>query len=297
MSRCRISNLLQFLKENHLAPKRTLSQNFLIDENVVDKIVGSLQLQPGDHVLEIGPGAGALTEKLCENEIHLTCVEKDSSLNALLDFPSMKAKSFYTINQDIMLFDFQKCIPKNLKIISNLPYHITSKILKLLAKKRAQIELCILMVEKGYAEDLIKAKTEGDYDATSFILHHAFEASVLFNVSKNCFYPKPKIDSSILLLKPKACVDQENSYIGFIEILFTQKRKMVGSILKNCFSITKTDEYPQLNQIFQLRPELLTDDQTYEIFSIFYDEIDKVVQEKEEKTKRYKMRADESQND
>ena len=68
---------------------------------------------------------------------------------------------------------------------------------------------------------------------------------------------------------------------------------MVGSILKNCFGISKPENHPQLDPIFQLRPELLSDEQTYEIFSIFYDEINKVVQEKEEKTKRYKMQSDE----
>jgi 16S rRNA (adenine1518-N6/adenine1519-N6)-dimethyltransferase len=294
MSRSRLSSLLQFLNQNNLKPKRTLSQNFLVDENIVQKIVSQLKLEQNDLVLEIGSGAGALTEKLCFFPIELICVEKDSSLAELLSFDENHTQSFKIVNQDIMLFDFP--LPKDnkkWKVVSNLPYHLTSKILKTLAKKRDFLDFCILMVEKGYADDLIKAKTQKEHDATSFILHHAFEVTNLFPVSKNCFFPKPKIDSAILLLKPKPLKEHDATFVSFLEIFFNQKRKMVQAILKGMFDISLANPHPTIDHLLTLRPEILSAEDAYEIFSVFYEQIKCKVDAKEEKTHQYKMRFEE----
>ncbi len=297
MSRCKLSHLLSFLKENGLKPKKALSQNFLVDENIVQKIIQQLELEKGDHVLEIGPGAGALTEKLCNYSIHLTCVEKDHDLASLLSFSEVKAQSFQILNLDINHFSFRHNSDiTDWKIISNLPYHITSKILKNLAAERQFLKKCVIMVEKGYADDLIKAKPLQAYDATSFILHHSFELKVLFQVSKHCFFPQPKIDSTVMLLQPKPIREKEGEFISFLEILFSQKRKMIQSILKNCFSINSINEQSKVNAILTLRPELLNHDQAYELFSVFYQEINPIIQAKEAKNHRHKMHFDELQD-
>ena len=274
MTRCHPKNLLAFLEQENLMPKRTLSQNFLIDENVVEKIISNLEIVENDIILEIGPGAGALTEKLCQHPIHLVCVEKDYTLSRFLNFSINKTKSFEVVCQDILDFNFEKFNKnKKIKVISNLPYHITSKILKLLAKHRSSISHCIVMTEKGYAEDLMAADKKKSHDATSFYLHHAFEITSLFSVSKNCFFPKPKIDSSVLKLYPKDIIVDELEFYFFIEILFQNKRKMLQSTLKNFLDIDLNSIFPKYLETLQLRPEKLTNEQALEIFSLFKSQI------------------------
>lgn len=282
MSRCHLSSLITILGKLQHKPKRTLSQNFLVEELVVNKIIKSLDIHENDHVVEIGPGAGALTEKLVLHPIYFSCVEKDDQLIHLLNFEEKATLSFNIFHQDVLNFSFEKIyhnVP--LKIISNLPYHLTSKILKILAKKRELIKECVLMVEKGYADDLMQAGKTKAHDATSFILHQAFLIKPLFNVSKNCFYPKPKIDSTVLSLIPQQVKPHELSYIHFLEILFHQKRKMIQSVLKNIFSCSFDEPLnKEIEQLLQLRPENLTMEQAYQIFSIFYNQISQTIDEK-----------------
>lgn len=284
MNRCKLSYLLKFLNEKGLKPNKSLSQNFLVDMNIVKKIVDHLELNKDDYVLEIGPGAGALTERLSEFSVHLTCVEKDKNLSKFLEFDDPACHSFKVVNQDIMLYDLPAIEDsKKWKIISNLPYHLTSKIIKKLAKLRNGIDFCILMVEKGYADDLINAQKNKQHDATSFILHHAFEISVLFPVSKTCFYPKPKIDSSIIKLKPKMVMNLDEEFISFIEIFFNQKRKMIQSILKASFESDVSNLPEELEVYMKLRPEVLSKEDAYKIFSFFYSDIKKKIDAKKDK--------------
>jgi 16S rRNA (adenine1518-N6/adenine1519-N6)-dimethyltransferase len=179
------------------------------------------------------------------------------------------------------------------KVVSNLPYHLTSKILKTLAKNRNKISLSVVMVEKGYAEDLLAMKANQGHDATSFVLHYAFEPSILFPVSKNCFFPKPKVDSAILLLKSKPLREHDADFITFIEILFGHKRKTIQSILKNSFDVNFFPSDAKLQPILGQRAETLSCEEAEYLFVIFYDQIKKCVHEKEAKTQRYKMGLDE----
>ena len=269
MKRCKQTDLLSFLKMHDIYPKRTLSQNFLIDENIVDKMLSLLQLEENDHILEIGPGAGALTQKLLTHKIHLTCVEKDEILSDLLQFETNHSLTFETIKHDILKWDFSTLCPTTRwKIISNLPYHITSKILKQLAKERARLTSCIVMVEKGYAEDLMKAKDK--HDATSFILHLCFSITPAFQVSKTCFYPRPRIDSSVLLLIPKPpLLVNEQHFFKLIEVLFQHKRKTIGSTLRQCFPMITHEDLQAIGDLSALRPEKLSPIEAFKIFNLY----------------------------
>lgn len=294
MSRCRLTTVLSLLREKNIQPKRNLSQNFLVDQNIVDKIIDALQLKEDDHVIEIGPGLGALTEKIAQMPVHFRCIEKDQDMVDLLKFEEIHTKSFEIIHKDFMLWQIPKSPKDSLwKVVSNLPYHLTSKILKTLAKNRDKISHGVVMVEKGYAEDLMGMEANKNHDATSFILHYAFEPTILFLVSKNCFFPKPKVDSAILLLKSKPMDALDADFITFIEILFSHKRKTIQSVLKNTFGVATFPNNEKVQKILAQRAETLGSKEAKELFEIFYEQIKKCVEEKEAKTQRYKMGLEE----
>jgi len=273
MKRCKVTDLLSFLKLHGILPKRTLSQNFLVDENIVDKMLSLLHIEENDHILEIGPGAGALTQKLLLHKIHLTCVEKDDTLADLLQFEVNHTLSNEIIKQDILKWDLSNLSPTvQLKVISNLPYHITSKILKQLAKDRARITTCIVMVEKGYADDLMKSKDK--HDATSFLLHLCFSITPVFTVSKNCFYPMPRIDSSVLQLTAKPpFIENEQHFIRLIEVLFQHKRKTIGSTLRHRFPQITQEDLVKIGDLASLRPEKLSPAEAFTIFDLYSDKL------------------------
>lgn len=293
MSRCRLSYVLQLLKEQNIKPKKNLSQNFLVDHNIAEKIVSRLNLAEGDHVLEIGPGLGALTEKLLAQPIHLSCIEKDQDMVQLLPTAWQAARSFQIYHQDFMLFQLQcPAELKRWKVVSNLPYHLTSKILKNLAKARSTCSLAVVMVEKGYAVDLLRMHEEKSHDATSFILHYAFEPEIAFTVSNSCFYPKPSIDSAVMILKPKPVEEDDLLFIQFIEILFGHKRKMIQSLLKSSFDIGELPQHPDLTPLYSLRAETLSVEMAKCLFHHLKEPIKTRVEEQEAKRKRYTMRAE-----
>ncbi len=235
MNPSKISELLLFFKHNKIRPKKNLSQNFLIDQNIVNKITDSLEVEKGEQVLEIGPGAGALTHRLLEKKVNLTVVEKDTQLALLLPHTfSNKNPTIY--NEDILDFDFHKLITNNnkIKVISNLPYHISSPVLQKLAKYKNLFSSIILMVEKDYALRLIGKPNTKNYSPLTIFTSYHFKKEVLFQVSPHCFYPKPKIHSSIIRLTPIPSIlpkNTENAFFAFIQKIFQKKRKMLRNTI------------------------------------------------------------------
>lgn len=228
-----LSELLPFLSQLNAAPQKALSQNFMIDANIVRKMADKAEIQKGDRVLEIGPGPGALTQELLQRGAQVLAIEKDrifaAALNRLNELGSL------TIHQEDVLDPSLLEILKNFqphKVIANLPYHITTPILELLCAHFSSCSLALLMVQKELAQRLVaRPRTKEIGSFTIFLASYA-KTSIAFPVSKTCFYPAPEVDSSVIKLEfitPR--LPDLQSFHSFVQKAFQQRRKMLRSTL------------------------------------------------------------------
>ena len=209
--------------------KKKYGQNFLKDENILNKIY---KLIPSEslNILEIGPGDGKLTDKIILKKPNLlTLVEIDKELFVSLNEKYNKFKNIELVNSDILKFDIFR---KYQLIISNLPYNISSQILVKISLLKNNPDFLILMFQKEFAERMLDKKL----NAINTLVRCFYDISPGFNVSKNCFRPIPKVDSSVLTFKKirkKIKNNEINDFLHFKRKLFSQKRKSLKRVLKD----------------------------------------------------------------
>lgn len=230
----KISLIKKIWEEEGFTLKKSLSQNFLIDQNIVEKILNSAEIKQGDTVLEIGPGTGALTVSMLERGATVYAIEIDPLASKILTKYLSEEKHFHLINADVLKVDFS-FLPLGTKVVSNLPYHITSPIIAKIAERHHLFTEVILMVQKEMAERIMAKAPSKNRSSFSIFTSFYFEKKSLFVVKPSCFIPPPKVDSVIISLKPKqelALVNPE-PFFRFVRRAFSQKRKMLTSVLKN----------------------------------------------------------------
>ena len=245
-------------------PKKSLGQNFLIDRNIVKKIVKSTELK-NNNVLEIGPGKGALTEEIVKaNPKSLTLIEKDFELFQLLKKKYAKKKNFFIYNNDILKIDIEKIVKKNTIIFGNLPYNISSQILiKFIKFKKwpPNFNDLIFMFQKELGEKVIGQFKTSNYSRISILSSLRLRVQKKFFVSSNCFRPKPKVNSIVIHLKPKEThfnIKNITNLENVTQILFSNKRKMVNKNLKKILKkkqITQVENLKLENRPSEIKPE------------------------------------------
>jgi 16S rRNA (adenine1518-N6/adenine1519-N6)-dimethyltransferase len=204
--------------------KKSLGQNFLIDKNIIKKIIRTIEIA-NNNIIEIGPGFGALTEKILEKKPNkLIIIEKDFELYKKL-LKKFDNKKITIINADALLYDFSKL--NNFKLISNLPYNISSKFLLKIIKLNMNFTDLVCMIQSELA-DKFNYKT-GKMNKYKFIAEYCGKYKILFNVSPNVFYPKPKVSSKVIKFQliSKNINSQNLDY--FLNIFFINKRKKIKS--------------------------------------------------------------------
>jgi 16S rRNA (adenine1518-N6/adenine1519-N6)-dimethyltransferase len=225
--------LLSFLESIGARPKKGLSQNFLIDEEVLSKIVELASIQPGDYVLEIGPGPGALTRKLLQAGAHLLAIEKDSLFAHHLPRLQTPDKRLETLCGDFLTYPIDSLPPRKWKVVANLPYNITTPILERLCEHASQFESFTIMVQKELA-DRMKAKP-GTKAFGSLTLFLQFYTRYIgsFLVPPQSFYPAPSVNSTVLRLDTRTPPDIDpNTLFPLIHKAYQQRRKMLSTSLK-----------------------------------------------------------------
>lgn len=218
--------------------KKSLGQNFLKDDNVLNKIVNTISLQPEDLVIEIGPGQGALTKKLVQKNVNLVCYEVDERTKPYLDkLCNSKTKIIFN---DFMKADIKEDIGNikynNLYIIANLPYYITTPIIKKIILDKLHVKSMILMMQKEVAERFSSNINSKEYGSITLYLNYYFKINKLFDVSRNSFDPIPNVDSSVVefdVKTNKVLVENEELFFNIINDAFRQKRKNLKNNLKN----------------------------------------------------------------
>lgn len=234
------SELQAFLTELGLSPKKFLSQNFLIDGNIVRKILHLAEIKKGDHVLEIGPGPGALTEALLQEKAFVTAVEMDPAFAQALEGLPQEKSQLHVVAQDFLKFDVEgwcKTKNKKIKVVANLPYHITTPILAKLLPLYTHIESLTVMVQKEVAKRFLAEPGSKEWNSFSLFLRFYADPIYGFTVEPTCFFPKPKVQSAVvkITLKKPPEVSSEERFFTMTRTAFQQRRKMLRASLKTLF--------------------------------------------------------------
>ncbi|MCU0667671.1 MAG: 16S rRNA (adenine(1518)-N(6)/adenine(1519)-N(6))-dimethyltransferase RsmA [Patescibacteria group bacterium] len=230
-------------------PKKELGQHWLSDETVLKSIATTANIMPGDTVIEIGPGLGTLTKELLSTGAMVTAVEFDSALAASLATNLGNPAGLTVIEQDIRKFRFDK-LPKNYKIVANIPYYLTSNLLRILTDIPNKPITASLLVQKEVAERV--ASKPGHMSRLSVITQTFYNCSLGIVVPAKLFSPPPKVDSQVLVLeKLEAPLISENLIVDYLLVVkagFSERRKQLRSSLGGGLKIEKTQVDELLKQ-------------------------------------------------
>jgi len=223
----------------HRAKKR-FGQNFLVDTNVIDKIIHSINPQPEDHIIEIGPGLGALTQPLLKTLTRLDAIELDRDV-----IPQLKTlegcEKLHIHNIDVLAFDFTEFKQSNfehgkLRITGNLPYNISTAVLFHLINHRICIHDLHFMLQKEVVERIAASTGSHDYGRLSVMMQLYFRISPLFTVAPQCFRPVPRVESAIVRMVPRASLaishDEHDAFAALVRQAFSQRRKTLKNTLR-----------------------------------------------------------------
>ena len=186
--------------------QKKFGQNFLIDENVVQKIVREAGVTEDDFVLEVGPGIGTMTQILCENAREVVAVEIDKKLIPILTEDTLSWYDNVTvINEDILKVDINKLVEEKnggrpIKVVANLPYYITTPIIMGLFESHVPIESITIMVQKEVADRMKTGPGSKEYGALSLAVQYYANPEIVANVPPNCFMPRPNVGSAVIRL-------------------------------------------------------------------------------------------------
>jgi 16S rRNA (adenine1518-N6/adenine1519-N6)-dimethyltransferase len=234
---------------------KKLGQNFLVNKKIAEKEVSLADVNSNDVVLEVGPGKGVLTNLLAEKAKKVICIEIDIYLVSFLK--KMVSDNVLLINKDVLDVDFNN-IPCFNKIVSNLPYQISSPVtFKFLD---FGFDLGVFIYQKEFAERLVAKPGSKNYSRLSVSVYYKSFCEIIQTVSKGCFYPVPRVDSSIVRMiprdKPPFLVKDEQFFFNLVRNLFNYRRKKIGRILKNVYGLKDLDDLPFVDKrVERLSPE------------------------------------------
>ena len=254
--------------------KKSLGQNFLIDKNIINKIINLVTIRNKD-IIEIGPGRGALTEEIIKKKPKsLSLIEKDFFLAENLKKKYSNFNNIKVYNSDVLKFDIEKITTKNTIIFGNLPYNISSQILvKFLKFKKwpPKFNDLIFMFQKELGKKIIGVYPSSDYGRIAILSNFRLNVLNKFYVSPNCFFPKPKVTSMVITFSTK----KKNSFtiknISNLEkvtnILFSNKRKMINKNIKKILTENKIKDIQDLK--LNLRPSEINPEVYYKITELY----------------------------
>jgi len=228
-----------------LKVKKKFGQHFLKDTNLLKKIANLAEIKPGDKIWEIGPGRGSLTRELLKQDCQLTIFEIDQDL-----YPYLKQKfddHARIIPKDILKCSWEDYLPKDkIKLVSNLPYQITSPLLFRLIDFRDRFTLIVLMLQKEVAQRLNAVAGSREYGFLSIRIQFYFRIKYEFTVKRHLFLPAPRVDSAVVTLKPEQKYKEPLNSVLFWKVVkstFAKRRKTLRNNLKSIFSETILTEF------------------------------------------------------
>lgn len=228
--------------------KKSFGQNFLIDSNVVTRIVKEAKIKPNSLVIEIGPGLGALTEVLAKHSTKVITLEIDPNMVKILEDTLISYDNVSVLEQDVLKADIHNILDGQLEgiehiyCIANLPYYITTAIIVKLLETEIPFQKFVFMVQKEVAQRFSGKQSTKEYNALSVLMQYKTDVKVLFDVSSECFMPAPKVVSSVIEMVPKTSNVQAESptyFYAFIKKMFANRRKTILNNLSAGYSMSK----------------------------------------------------------
>jgi len=252
--------------------KKSLGQNFLIDNNIINKIIEIGNSIENKTVLEIGTGRGALTKKILEQKPkELLAVEKDENLFLFLKEKLKNFDQLKLVNNDIFNIIKRKNIGEKVIVFGNLPYNISTQILAsliLIDKWPPWYEVLILMFQKEVADRILAKSNSKEFGRLSVLCNWRLDIKKHFDISRNCFFPKPKINSTVLSLRPKTnnkfIIKNARNLETITRVLFSNRRKMINKNFSKLFK-NNPNVAKELNLDLNKRPGELNNEMFYKI--------------------------------
>lgn len=272
------------IDEDNFFIKKKFSQNFLLDENIIKNIIKESKIDINSYVIEIGPGLGALTKYIVDKAKKVLIYEVDKDLIPILEKFFKDKNNIKIINEDFLKSDINHDIDlyldgdKNISLISNLPYHITTPIIMKVLEETENIRNLTLMMQLEVAQRLTSKPNTKDYNALSIIIQDQAETRYLFKVPKTVFKPRPQVDSAVIRLERKQSSDdfEKVAFYKFLHNSFSQRRKTLINNLSENYKDCSKQFFKNLlernNIIDTIRGEALSIEEFKKIYIDFIKE-------------------------
>lgn len=262
------------MKKYKIKANKSLGQNFLIDDTVIEDIVNGADIKKDDLVIEIGPGLGSMTALLVEKAKKVICVELDKKMIKILNDRFIAYNNIELINEDVLKLDLNKLIKqekeqneiKEVKIVANLPYYITTPIIMKLLEENLDIQSITVMIQKEVADRLIEVPSGKNTGAITYAVYYYCECEKIREVENTCFVPMPEVTSEVINLKlrkePAVEIENKKVFFNIIKSAFMQRRKtLLNSLLNSGVFLSKEEGLEVLKKLGlkeDIRAEKLT---------------------------------------
>lgn len=265
---------IKVLKQYKITANKKLGQNFLVDEKIIEEIIKAANISKKDLIIEIGPGIGSLTKSIIPNAGKTICIELDKKMANIIS--NRFKNEIEIINEDILKVDLKKIAEqnkdKNIKVVANLPYYITTPIIMKLLESNLELESITVMVQKEVAERLIAKPGDSLSGAITYTVYYYAIGTKITDVPNNSFIPKPEVTSQVIKLtlrkEPITYIENKEKFFEIIKLAFMQRRKTLVNSLANSKIATKQkieQILDELNIEKNIRAENLTMEQFAEI--------------------------------
>lgn len=267
------------MKKYKIKANKSLGQNFLIDDTVIEDIVGGASIVKDDLVIEIGPGLGSMTALLVEKAKKVICVELDKKMIKILNDRFIADDNIELINEDVLKLDLNKLIKqekeqneiKDVKIVANLPYYITTPIIMKLLEENLDIASITVMIQKEVADRLIEIPSGKNTGAITYTVYYYCECEKIREVENTCFVPMPEVTSEVINLKlrkePAVKVENKKVFFNIIKSAFMQRRKTLLNALANTGVFKSKEEGAEILRKLNLREDIRAEKLTIEDFA------------------------------
>ncbi len=265
----------QIMRKYNIYAAKSLGQNFLINDEIVEGIIEKAQINKNDLIIEIGPGLGTLTERLLEKAGKVVCIELDNRMITILKDRFSNRDNFQLIHNNVLKVDLKNIINENkpltAKVVANLPYYITTPIIMKLLEERLNLESITVMVQKEVADRLTAIAGQPNTGAITYTINYYTKPYKVIDVPNTSFIPAPQVDSSVIKLdvlsKPSVEVKNEELFFKIIKCAFMQKRKtLLNSLTSSKLFGDKQTIENMLNSL-EINPGIRAEKLTIEDFA------------------------------
>ncbi len=267
------------MKQYGIKANKSLGQNFLVNGEVVENIINCSKINQNDMVIEIGPGLGVLTKYLLEKAGKVLCIELDPKMVEILEDRFKFYSNFEILNEDVLKVDLNEIIRKNkmsdniknVKIVANLPYYITTPIVMKLLEERLDIESITIMIQKEVADRLIEIPSQKNTGAITYTVYYYCESEKIMEVLNSSFIPEPEVTSEVIKMnirkKPAVEIDNPKVMFMIIKSAFMQRRKTLLNALTNAQVFSSKQEGENILKQVGLEPNVRAENLTLQNYA------------------------------